>query len=335
MEREAENGESRITTDKDEPLETSVEAGASSSASEEGATSVPEKDMPLRENIEEIQRRARATTMENAKYFEASKHDYKFDSVELPDQEVVLYSLSHAEFAPVCTDARNPGIRFYGAFPSAEEASEFAQTILGTEQCSMMMHPVRTWGIAFSSPSEMKGDPTSDIQARLDAVTNRNKERNQEFSTNVSEKSTGDAGEGLVQKRDPVKTKEDQKATRRSLPAALRGTQRFGVVCFVRDTVSSEEDEPARFLFSYYGGFETEEECDAYIRTAMSLDVTEFDIDVVSLNEWVFPQHVSGHMMQREEFRNPELHNIIQQHKSQPSRINAMQKRIDESVGSI
>ena len=104
--------------------------------------------------------------------------------------------------------------------------------------------------------------------------------------------------------------------------AEVRG-QTLGVVSFVSDLGQPERPE---FLFRVYACFDAQKDADRYVRNTASNEIVEYDIDVVSLCEWLHAQTVEGSKLGNEVFRAPELNNIISNHKSQPQQVAAFER---------
>ena len=298
------------------------------------AGGVTKEQKMFEQNMHEISRRRDAkntTGSENHPFFERSKHDGpSFASAELDDQRFVLFSLSQKEFAPVPTDLNNPGIRIYGTFAERDGALEHANDVL--DKChgvSMMMQETNSW---FLCPAHKSSLHDSDMKsAMMNEYFETKQEQDAEFQHNLEQRLTGDKGAGLSEPCKPVKVSDDQKrfkATR----APVVGDQKYAVVSFVRESkqkATSRNNAGVSFLCKCYACFATTDEADVYVRNTLSLSVRDFDIDVIQLNEWIYPCHVESHHLPVEEFRNPELNNIMKQFKSEPSRVAAFEKSVD------
>jgi len=296
--------------------------------------SAPPPDAAMDEaEKQEILRRAemakRSQPRSEAAAFAPSKRG---GTVDAAGQAFVLFSLSHVSFSPFCTDPRNPGIRFCGTFASADEAREQGAVLAEGDGCSAFIHPLGEWGIASPSPASLSSGAADRIRSRLDACAEREAASSAEFEANVSERKAGEAGEGGPEGRaPPLPVQGGEAIARRTLPPSLRlGQGRFAVVSFESDSVSPPSD-PAEFLFRVYAAFDSEEECDCFVRDVLSADVTRQNIDVVAMHEWLFPQNVKGHMLGREEFRDQELDSIIKTHRAQPARVAAFEREAKEA----
>ena len=105
----------------------------------------------------------------------------------------------------------------------------------------------------------------------------------------------------------------------------VRG-QKLCVISFVKD-----DSVIPQFLFQVYAFFEKEDECNAYIRNVCGDKVQDFDIDVVSTCQWIFPQQMTYDKVNKEIFRSDELDRIMSSHRNQPKEV----ARFKESIGEI
>lgn len=233
----------------------------------------------------------------------------------------MLFSLSTVEFAPISVDPQNPGLRIYGGFSSREEALAHAARVQAIDQdSSLFADETHRWIVASSCPERM-GDVEC-VGAQRDRLLRSHADslqKNQrEFEANVSEQKTGEVvfrnAEGT---ESEVGGPPKGKRFGHRLPAGaeVRG-QRFAVVSFVRD-----DEAAAEFLFRVYAFVETEQEADDYVRNVCGERVSDFDIDVVSTCEWVFPQSMRGEKARKEVYRVDELDKIMSKHKSQPAEV--------------
>ena len=77
-----------------------------------------------------------------------------------PEQQFIVFSLSHKAFAPIATDSSNPGVRIYAAFETNEEAVDHAKYLMREDpQTSFMVNKIHTWIAGVSAPDRL---PLSD-----------------------------------------------------------------------------------------------------------------------------------------------------------------------------
>ena len=134
------------------------------------------------------------------------------------------------------------------------------------------------------------------------------------FNENVEHQKAGSTTEPDANKQEASETKGKGKMHRLPVGAEVRD-QRFAVVAFVRDDAT-----PPRFLFTVYGFFATEADCNRYVRNAAGEQVTDYDICVVSTCQWLFPQKVRSEQI-REVYRDDELNRIMGRQKKQPAEV--------------
>jgi hypothetical protein len=269
------------------------------------------------EHHKEIKRRgARAADSSSAKCFAHTEDDDGTDKFELPEQTCFLYSLSNTGFGPIC-EHENPGIRIYGAFASAEEAVEHVEIVRQYDaSCSMMIGQIQNWHAAVCDPTEYADADfvCQHIDKLLKMHTQHLDENAATFHENVEEQKAGSTTEPEANKQEASETKSRGKTHRLPVGAEVRD-QRFAVVSFVRDDAT-----PPRFLFTIYGFFATEVDCNRYVRNAAGEQVTDHDICVVSTCQWLFPQKVRSAQI-REVYRDDELNRIMGHHKKQPAEV--------------
>ena len=246
------------------------------------------------EHHNEIRRRSQLLRDDddiNAATFDRAETDAVDDPFRHPDQTCVLYSLSPTEFAPCPTEPRNPAVCIYGAFASMAEAHAHA-AIVQREQpkYSILVGRTHEWIVAHATIEHMQDEYTAKHKERLltahDAICAANA---REFAENVahkrmgrvrkvSDESTGDASQEAVP------------SLNHKINASCRvDEQRFAVVSFLQD----DQDVP-EFMFRLYACYETEAEANSYVRNVCGDHVRNFDIDVIKLCSWAFPQLMEG-----------------------------------------
>jgi hypothetical protein len=244
-----------------------------------------------------------------------------------PDQAFVVFSMSHVEFSPVCTDPRDPGIRIYACFATEQQAAAHALRISKEERCSAFVQSTHQWFLCPARPSSLE-DQNDRVRERMDKYLETAEARDAEFDSLVEQQLTGGAGGGLVEKPTDLKRSCEEKTPASTfLTSNLHvPSQKFAVVSFVRDMTRSDVPE---YLCLVYQCFGDDTVADQYVRNVVSPRVTEFDIDVVCTNEWLHPQYASGHSMNREEFRNPELNHVMQQKRGEQSKVDAFERTLE------
>lgn len=272
------------------------------------------------EHHKEIQRRReiKEQGLEDEKTFTRVASSINFD-FRSPDQKFTVFSLSQQKFAPIPENLSNPAVCIYGAFPTYEEALEYARDSVLSEhkQISVLADETHKWIVAVKHPENLMNE-TYVTQHRDKLLGNHMKRLHmnlKDFEENVQEKKTG----RIVEEDDDdlvvVEPKHKGKSHKISNKLDVRG-QKLAVVSFLKDDADVPE-----FLFQVYGFFEKEEDANAYIRNVCGDKVQDFDLDVVSTCEWIFPQSMSYDKANKEVFRSEELDNIMQTHKKQPQEV--------------
>ena len=287
---------------------------------------------------EEIKRRGDVLRMQesiNPGVFEFAKDDEGSDFPFVTEgQDWVLFSVSHRAMPPVALDATDPAVRIYGVFETTDEAVAHAKQIQGVDaSVNLQMAKTREWIVARSSPDRI--DPELDaahVAAVLEAYQDTRTRNTAEFKENVREaKGVGPVIEDITDEATAsdgpataptVDTSAMRSASALPRSAEVRG-QTLAVVSFVADVQHAECPE---FLFKVYACFDAQKDADRYVRNTASHEVRDFDMDVVSLCEWLHAQKVSGSKLKSEVFRAPELNSIISNHKSQPQQVASFER---------
>lgn len=270
-----------------------------------------------------------------------------------PDQEWVLYSLSHVAMPPMARDPSNPAVRFYGLFESHEDANEYATELHAADPaCCILLSPTHQWLVAAKS-----SERHNDLQYKVDKLQRIAQAHGElrasstaEFRANVDGGQTG--GQDLPTEdtavtetaRDRRRAQHDdtweelqrdgKKATNR-LPGSLAiEGQRHAVCCFAKDVtpeVVSGDDDP-EFAFMVLAAFDTEEQCDRYVRNVAAERIQDQALDVVTLRRWIFPEHPDLEENVSVVYRHKELTEVMQRKKADVGEVERF-KREQERIG--
>lgn len=285
---------------------------------------------------EEIRRRHDVTISadQNPTTFERAKDAVVNLPFKIDTQSIAVYSVSHERMAPKAQDPKAPAIRIYGLFPDQDEALDFAKTLSECDpSCSVLMCPTHEWNLLPRSPERLQ-DPQS-IGAHIDRVlkryANERDESTQRFHDNVKNHRTGDATSKTKKEEDEKtndheSTKPATKGKRLPRDAEVRG-QQFVAVSFLTDTEQSIP-EP---LFRIYAAFDSTADADSWVRNSGGDEVKDFNIDIVDLGKWLFPNDVPNEKLSKEVYRSSELGNIMQSFKDQPAAVENYRKWREES----
>tara|TARA_B110000008_G_scaffold273812_1_gene308653 strand:- start:462 stop:1499 length:1038 start_codon:yes stop_codon:yes gene_type:complete len=239
------------------------------------------------------------------------------------DQRFIVFSISQTEFSPVSENPQNPAVCIYGAFPTRDEAVEYAKNCVLEEHkgISVFVDDTHKWVAAVKNPGCMQESYVKSHTDRLlkqhQAMLHTNLK---EFQENVEEKKTGetkkkDEEDEKNEKVDEKQEKPKGKSHRISGKLDVRG-QKLCVVSFLKDDAEIPE-----FLFRVYGFFDKEDDANAYVRNICGDKVEEFDIDVIETCQWAFPQTMTYDKANKEVFRSEELDLIMKNHRNQPKEV--------------
>ena len=236
-----------------------------------------------------------------------------FDSL-VEAQKVVLYSISSAGFGPKAADPKNPGVRIYGTFETADAAMYHAKRVMERHpHVSMLSGEVGTWTLAAKDPSSLP-DQESKIQDRLDAYYAREKLVVEEFEAARDAKKVP-----LPKKLKPPKKEQHALSAtldHSTISSDLRDPKQTVAVC----PIIKDEGKDAEFVFRVYACLKDESTAQAYIHNSLSKDVTDVDIFVTSLHEWMHPQKSNLNAVHKT-YRSKQLQNIVDQSVTNDKRV--------------
>ena len=287
----------------------------------------------LEENMKEIQRR---------KQVDDSDHSFEKTGtcnlpLKIPDQNFVLFSTSHVEMAPFCSDPDEPSIKFYGIFPDVDSAKSYCEEC-NIKNVNIQIHPIQEWGVLAYKPDHLQ-NPTyiaNKISSIVQSYVDERASHNDNFNENKSKQQTGDDVIEETRKVSESVRFEHKSTLREKKKISGVGNispvygQKYMVVSFLPDKKYERYPE---LLFAVHGAFDTEQEADSWIRHVLSEKVTDVDIDIVNSCQWLFPQNIKSSDFGTEKFRGSELNKVMQYHKSEPSKIKQF-KEWNESTSS-
>ena len=308
---------------------------------------------------EEIQRRADVASQmrgcdETASFDRVTEEPGDDPPFRQVDQQFVLFSLSHVAMPPIARDPTSPGIRFYGLFETRNDARAYAGEVAQADPtCSLLITPTHTWDVAAKS-----------LDRHKDVVYKRQKHERialahatlrqagaAEFRANVAQARTGSND---VPNEDSV-VADEARAVRKALhetewarklqdgrraPARLPGTlaiegQRYMVVTFAKDVspeVVAGDDDP-EFAFMVLAAFDTEAQCNRYVRNVAAEVVQDHALDVVACRQWLHPEAVELEDNVGTVYRQKELTEVMQRKKQDVGEV-ARYKRDQERIGT-
>lgn len=253
----------------------------------------------------------------------------------MPDQNVVLMSISHRAFPPLSLDGLG-ALRLYGAFPDDAEAVGFAPVIAAEDPgVSMVKYAMREWMVVASSPARF-GDEAAMAAKREGILAMHDRliaDDAQDFQERYDKRGEEDAGRTATDMKledwDDVDDAVDERAPDHTIPDGGKAcrkrmsaqTQLAGQRCAVVSLLVPPDDPEGEFLLKVYACFDTPQEADAWVRNQASAIVQRENLDVVKLHEWFKPATMSSANAPREEYRDGELNNIMRHHKEEPRRV--------------
>ena len=275
----------------------------------------------------EIQRRAAVQANEeaiNPKVFGRVQDDGLDDPFVNPQQQFVLFSVSHREFAPVARDHHNPGICIYGAFETYGEALEHANLVKAAHPGhSLLIDKTHTWICAAASVAHLQdGAHIEEHRKRLlEKHAADHAARKLEFEENLANQRAGRVAAPVTENDSSVKEdfpKEDE---------ATKGSSRVKKQCKVDDqmlavvSVVADDGDDCEFLIRVYALFHDEPAANRYVRNVCGCSVHDHDIDVIHTCAWAFPQQMRNEHVRKEVYRSEELSKIMSSLKRAPQEV--------------
>lgn len=263
---------------------------------------------------------------------------------ELPDQNIVVYSLSHRAVRPYSLSGHG-SVRIIGIFPDIDEAMAHGKRVHDLDPgSSIFACRAREW-IGALSTQERQQDPAVHDEVIAEMVSGNVRDRvsdEHDFLKSVQRNRDGDIEPSPPETDDMDMTDEivgeddnivnnpvpdgGVKAVR-TLPAVVKvDGQRFAIVSFLYD----EAKEDREFLFKVYGCFDDVKEADAWVRNVASKRVADVHIDIVSTCSWVCPARMAMSKAGKEIFRHEELDNIMKFHAAEPARVVEYKEQLNQ-----
>ena len=286
-------------------------------------------------NQAEIQRRQELAQSndQNPRTFErragAAEMPFKLDG-----QTHFVWSASHEGMAPRAKDPKHPALRIYGLF-TKEEAIEHARVVASVDPtCSLMVSPTHEWVMLPRAPERL-GEAAGHIQTVLEAYKEKRDATTKQFNENVAQHRSGVSKTAAEARQDAEASEEADESE--EAPTRPHAPRRLGRDAEVRDQsivaatfVADGTQEVGEPVFKVYGAFENTSVGDDWARAAGDT-VVDYDIDLVSTCQWLFPSDVRSEKIAQEVFRSNELSNIISNAKKQPQLCENFKKWRDES----
>ena len=263
------------------------------------------------------------------------KHFDRVDAngLELPfvmqDQLFVLFSMSHVEFAPVTLNAKQPAFQIFGTFATREDATDHACIVRALHpDVSLLIDETHKWIVGAATPARLADSDhiscvrDTILKRELD-IANRN---DTEFARNVENQEVPplipvDPDDDIDSQDVTVACASMRKAKRLTNGVDVR---RQSVV--VMSILPDSDNEVSEFLMRIYGCFESDDEANRWICNVGGDHVTEYNIDIMSTCDWIYPQRLQHKHVRREVYRSTELDKIMKKHKSAPAEVSQFKK---------
>lgn len=252
---------------------------------------------------------------------------------------VLLYNVAQEGCSPTPKDPHNPAMRLLGVFDDAAEAVAAAQVLARKSE------PIDYWTTPIGDWFMLHRDRQASVGTRIDDRLEQHRvRRDRDFSQlkvardkklqsrtsfHKQERAARALAAAAAAAVDTPDNAADAANTVRGLAAKfVRLNQRFCVISVLPDTGSAVRikqriPEP---LVRVYGAFPSKKEATVHIKEVLAQHIGDYDLDVVDMYEWLFPQSVDAESLV-EEFRDPEINNIMQHAKEEKKTTRAFRER--------
>ena len=292
---------------------------------------------------EEIRRRVESKDEQPGLQMVEAAENYEF---MMESQKFVLFSISHVEMAPICKDRTQPAVRIYGTFDDRDSAVQHAASIQACDpNCNLQCDETHKWILACSSVAKLTDE--SYVHAKAERILKRSlvelEESKEEFIEDVHDKMSKNTPDMKIAE-DAGGNDDDSRvvSANESNDVEVDGKQKYASVlnasCQVIDQqlvvvsfIVDKEDDPPEFLFKVYGCFPNKEESNVYVRNTAAPRVSDYNLDVCNTCQWLYPQlELSGQAPSKQVYRSSELTKIMDNHQSQPDRVEAFKRSQDQ-----
>jgi len=255
---------------------------------------------------------------------------------DISKRPVLLYNVSHVQRSPVARDPEKPAIRLLGVFQDGADAIAQAELMSRkVDPVDYWVTPLGEWMMLHADRAESAETVSTRIAERL-ARTEVKRQRDFEQLRAARDKKI--QSHTSYHKTERTKRHEDKTPVRLNTDPGtnakelsqrfMRNNQRYAVVSVVPDTgravrLRKKVPEP---LFRVYGVFAGKKAAKEYVKTELSAHVGDYDLDVVDMYEWLHPQNLNPEDIV-EEFRDPEINNIMQHAKDEQRTAKDFRKR--------
>jgi hypothetical protein len=284
--------------------------------------------MSIEEHKAECKRRsqlANTDLVDDDRRFKRAETDIEFEFDDI-SRKFVVFSLSQTGFAPFSLTKDNPAVCIIGAFATNEEAVNHAIAINKMQGISVFVDETHKWIAAVKSKECMTTEYVDNHVDRLLAhhksLLHANK---QDFEKNVREQKVGSVSRAENEAAETSAPEKEGKPHSIMSGADVRG-QKLCVCSIIKD-----ESPTPEFIFKVYAFVDNMSEANAYVRNVCGDKVEEYDIDVVSTCEWIYPQKMTYDKVKKEVFRSDELDSIMKTHRNNSHEVDNFYKSCEDS----
>lgn len=231
------------------------------------------------------------------------------------NQKFVLFNIAHIEQRPINS---RPSFRVIGFFPSEAKAIAKASSMPG--DCSIFMAPVGAHNLLCSSLTN-QNDPNY-VSSKISTILKMNEDiaasHTGDFKKRTSEPNVAGGSSTTSQPSSHSYKSVDPPSGCKEVSDFMQSNavrnQTFSVCSSQRDLTVQLNDPPEPIVI-FWRSFQTEADATDYVTNTLSKDVTNLNIDVVDMYEWIFPEDVDRDKL-NEGYRNKELNTIMAKRKT-------------------
>jgi hypothetical protein len=280
---------------------------------------------------------------------------------------VFLYNVAHKDRSPASSNESDPGLRILGMFQNRDEALELASKM--SRKSADVDYWICMAGQWIMLHVDRNADQTKvqeNIDARLVRAAKRRDKNFAQLKTAKDEKLQSRTSYFKKERTDRMKLKKkisnkttesesitdslesqttvgcdstesvwSPKPTLKKVPAiqqnCTRVGQNFAVISVLKDDLKATrlEEKLPEPLVRIYSVFSSKKQAKEYITNTLSPHIGDFDLDIVDMYEWLYPQSVDPDFIE-EEFRDKDMTDIINHAKSEKTSTKQFRERCKE-----
>lgn len=282
---------------------------------------------------EEIRRRSTVASDDllNSTTFTRVEDDTTDDPFINPEQQFVVFSISHKEFAPRPESDANPAVCIMGLFETRDEAVVHAHCVQKAHpDISVLVDQTHKWIVAAATVEHLTDAAYIDahVSSLIERHTLAKRSDDENFQDMVHRREAGPIHRKSVAIDDATTVNETPNppcSQRFKISQGCRiNDQKLVVMSYVRD----DGDLP-EFLFRVYAAFDTESHANRYVRNTCGNEVIDHHIDMFQTGAWIFPQTMVTENAQKEVYRSDELNLVMTTHRKNPQEVERFMKEND------